>query len=222
MASTEHQSILVGYLKGGFSGNIITRYGDRVIKQGKTVGLEYLWYKQYKDKGDIPVIHSYKEGSLCMEYINTFDDVTFKLNEVMEIVERYKKYPPIGEWNFQEYRDRIANHLKNNPIHGGDKLKFRLQQIDLPHTFAHGDLSVLNILHKKLIDPLYGDRFGSYMLDYAKLAFTLKFFVGNYSAFDELNAIIEIPPVLIASECVRVATYNKRFSFVAENLINEL
>lgn len=211
-------------LSAKFTGNTVHRFDNIVIKQGKTVGVEYQWYKAYQDKQDIPKIHSYSEGALKMEYL--LHEQPYKPDDIISIVEKYKDYPVIGAYDFSEYKERIANHLAQNPIHNGAKLASKLQQCNLWPTFSHGDLSIRNIISTKeglkLIDPLYGDRFGSYILDYAKLLFTLKFFDGNISAFNELMTQTQVPAVFIASECVRVATYNKRFNFISENLIAEL
>lgn len=211
-------------LSAKFTGNTVQRFDDIVIKQGNTVGLEYQWYKAYQDKKDIPKIHSYSQGALKMEYLRCSEG--WKLDNLIEIVEKYKDYPVMSEHGFDEYKQRIKEHLEKNPICNGEKLLFKLNQAHLWPTFAHGDLSTRNIIQTeeglKLIDPLYGSRFGSYILDYAKLLFTLKFFEGDHSTFSELMMITQTPPIFIATECVRVATYNKRFNFVSENLINEL
>lgn len=212
-------------LSAKFTGNTVQRFDNIVVKQGNTVGLEYQWYKTYADKTQIPIIQSYSDGALKMEYLYDCGERP-GITEIIPIIETYKDYPVIGSHGFDEYRARINNHLDKNPVHNGDKLRSKLQQAHLWPTFAHGDLSVFNIIKTsegvKLIDPLYGDRFGSYILDYAKLLFTLKFFIGNVSAFNELMTITQVPAIYIATECVRVATYNKRFNFISENLINEL
>jgi len=218
-------SLVFEDLSAKFTGNTVQRFDDIVIKQGNTVGSEYQWYKAYQDKSDIPMIYSYSEGALKMEYLKTYPE-HFVIDEIISIVEKYKDYPVMGNHGFDEYKQRIAEHLQKNPINNGDKLLFKLNQAHLWPTFSHGDLSIRNIIKTKdglkLIDPLYGNRFGSYILDYAKLLFTLKFFDGNYSAYSELMSLTQVPEIYIATECVRVATYNKRFNFIAENLIAEL
>jgi len=213
-----------------FSGNEVVRHGSIVVKTGPTIKNEYKWFQAYVDKKDIPTIYDCVRLcdiiSITMDYIDKVGNVS--ILDVYKIVEKYKDYAVIGQAGFQEYRNRIADHLNKNPINNGRKLLRMLEQIDLYPTFSHGDLSIRNIIPSakglKLIDPLYGDgRFGSYIIDYAKLAFTLKFFDNNVSDFNQLNTMVSgIPPVLIASECVRVATYNKRFNFISENLIAEL
>ena len=77
----------------------------------------------------------------------------------------------------------------------------------------------------KLIDPLYSkDKFGAYQLDIAKLCFSLKFYKNDSASFNYIRQKINIPylDVLIAAEAVRVTSYKKKYSFIAENLINEL
>jgi hypothetical protein len=69
--------------------------------------------------------------------------------------------------------------------------------------------------------------FGCYVIDYAKLLFSLKFYSHDLMKYNMLYGRLveeyeQYLPTLIACECVRVATYKKQFSFIAENLINEL
>lgn len=212
-------------LSTGFTKNFVQTDGYQVFKIGPTVPIECKWYRAYRDKNDIPKIYNADPGGMTMEFIPT--DGTFSLDAVLELIEKYKEYPRLNDLPFDIYRYKIAAHLKENPIHGGEKLLEALKQLDLPATFCHGDLSIQNIITNidgpKLIDPLYkDDAFGSYWLDYAKLAFTLKFYNGDVSTYNDLMSRTRTPQVLIASECVRVATYRNQFNFISENLINEL
>lgn len=211
-------------LSGGFTTNFVRKVGHQVVKSGPTIKTECNWYRHYFDKADLPQIYCADLGAVTMEFVPS--DGQFDLEEVLEIIDKYKDYPPLNDLTFQSYRDRIAGHLSSNPIHGAGKLLKALEQIDLRHTFCHGDLSIDNIIPNKrgaiLIDPLYGENFGSYWLDYAKLAFTMKFYRGDVSSYNELMSRTGTPAVLIASECVRVATYRKAFNFISENIINEL
>jgi hypothetical protein len=211
-------------LPGGFTTNHVYKSGYNVVKSGPTVPSEARWYKAYRDKKDLPKIYSVDPGGINMEFIPS--DGHFRLDEVIRTVEKYKDYPRLNDYRFTTYRKRIEWHLYNNPIHGGDKLLEALEMLELQPTFCHGDLSVNNIIPTKngikLIDPLYGDNFGSYWIDYAKLAFTLKFYRNDLDAYNALLARTGVPKVLIVSECVRVATYRRRFDFITENLINEM
>lgn len=210
-------------ITGGFTDNKLER---TITKTGKTVLSEVRWYDHYQDKRDIPKILSFSPESMTMEYIER--DADLNIYSVSEMIEKYRMYKPINTLPFEAYIDRIKYHLYNNTITGGSKLLNKLAEIDLPPTFSHGDLSLINIIPTskgmKLIDPLYGDNFGNYLLDYAKLLFSLKFFNNDVANFHLLNDLVKAPimPVMIASESVRVATYNKKFNFIAENLINEL
>lgn len=213
-------------LTGGFTSNFVRRVGiTNVVKSGPTVEVECKWYRAYRDKKDIPRVYSADPGGMTMEFVPS--DGTFSLDAVLETVEKYKEYPRLNELPFQVYRNRIMEHVYNNPIAGSAKLLHALKQIDIPSTFCHGDLSCNNIIPNaegpKLIDPLYhSNNFGSFWLDYAKLAFSFKFYRGDVSTYNEIMTRTGCPKVLIASECVRVATYRSQFNFVSENLISEL
>ncbi len=208
-----------------FTGNLVTREGNLVYKSGATIITEKIWYSA-ADPNCIFTPKTYPlDDLLLMEYVESVGPIN--LDQVIKLVETYKTYPVLGDKDFTEYRRRIAHHLLNNNIKGGVKLNHLLNQMDLWPTFAHGDLSIRNIIQAatgpKLIDPLYGpDRFGSFILDYAKLAFTLKFFNNDIEGFETIMHHAQVQPVLIAAECVRVATYNNRFNFIAEQLIDEL
>jgi hypothetical protein len=215
-------------LPTGFTDNSVTQVDGLVVKTGKDIRREYEWYSAYQDKADIPCILGTTDKSIVMEYVERSG--TLRTQEIMDIIRKYKKYPKLSNYNDTAYCNRIHNHLdKNENISNGQKLLDRLSIMVIEPTFSHGDLSVYNIIPTssglKLIDPLYSkDTFGSYILDYAKLLFSLKFYNNDMKMYDELRALSGIVgiDVLIAAECVRVATYKKQFSFIAENLINEL
>jgi len=211
-------------LHGGFTNNLVRKVGYQVIKSGPTVEFECRWYRAYRDKNDIPKLYSADPDGVTMEYIPS--DGTFSLDEVLALVEKYREFPLMNDLKFYAYRHRIKEHLFENPIHGAGKLIARLGQIDLPATFCHGDLSVNNVISNangpKLIDPNYAINFGSYWIDYAKLAFSAKFYKGDVSLYNEIMSRTGCPKVLIVSECVRVATYRRAFNFISENLIEEL
>ena len=151
------------------------------------------------------------------------------VSKVLYMISNYSKFPRLNDLKFQVYVDRIKVHLMGSDIVGGPKLLEMLKAIDLVPTFAHGDLSTRNIIQTasgpQLIDPLYSkDTFGHYLLDIAKLIFSLKFYENDALQADKVQKLVkfDLMDTLVASEAVRVATYNKRFNFIAENLINEL
>jgi hypothetical protein len=213
-------------LTGGFTTNIIMKEGDFVTKTGKTATDEAAWYASYLDKNDIPKVIESNDLSLKMEFLESKGDVN--IDQVIELVEKYKAYQWLNKLEFRAYYERILFHVEQSGISNGHKILDHLKGINLEPTFAHGDLSIRNIIQTelgaKLIDPLYFRNFGSYILDYAKLAFTLKFFNGDVEGFEKVKNHANVPffDVLVASECMRVSTYNRKFDFVAENLINEL
>jgi hypothetical protein len=219
---------MMSSLSTGFTDNKVTRVDGLVIKSGQCAAKEAKWYEAYKDKSDIPYIIGAKDDSIVMTYIERSGEV--KINDITNLVDKYRQYPPLNSLWFGSYISRVGSHLlKNQEITNGSKLTTLLLLAEHTNTFCHGDLSIYNIIPTttglKLIDPLYQDNiFGSWILDYAKLLFSLKFYSCDMNAYRGLKDWIGIRyiDILIAAECVRVATYKKQFSFIAENLINEL
>ena len=202
-----------------FSTNVVERMGDQFKKSGSTTIDELIWYSNYPQKQHLP-------NTILLQAVESVGDVD--LDEVIKIVETYKSFQPINKLTFDSYYDRILFHVEKSDVPNAHQLLDNLKGINLEPTFAHGDLSIKNIIQSvegvKLIDPLYYRNFGSYILDYAKLAFTLKFYNNDVEGFEKIKAQANHPKfdVLVASECARVATYRRQFDFVLENLINEL
>lgn len=229
LAIRPDEVVIAKDLSSSFTKNIVTRINDTVIKSGDSITNEREWYDAYKDKEDIPEILNLTRHSIVYKYIDPYG--TFDTNEIICKVRKYATYPKLNSLKFNSYITGISMHLHaNSGITNGQRLLNLLQLIDIKPTFAHGDLSIENIIPTqtgiKFIDPLYNaDKFGSFILDYAKLLFSLKYYVEDYANFYLLcNNLAEYPHlnILIASECVRVASYKPQFSFIAENLINEL
>ena len=215
-------------LSTGFTDNKVYREKQTVVKIGSTVLFENDWYINYENKKNIPNILSCSNSKLVMEYIERDSDIN--LDDIFELIDTYKTYKTLNELSFQSYIDNIANHLsKNKLITNGQVLLESLKQLNLPRTFSHGDLSVMNIiptkLGLKLIDPLYSkNKFGSYELDIAKLCFSFKFYKNDSASFTYIKhkSNIKYLATLVAAESVRVSSYKKEYSFIAENLIKEL
>lgn len=215
-------------LSTGFTDNLVIKSRRTVIKVGNTVSSENTWYESYKNKKHTPSIIGLDGNTMIMEYIRR--DADINLDDILELIDSYKSYEKLNTLDFQHYRHSIQNHLQNNPaITNGQLLIDHLNNIDIVPTFCHGDLSIMNIiptrLGLRLIDPLYSYiKFGSYELDIAKLCFSLKFYKNDSASYNYIKdkANLQYINVLIAAESVRVASYKKEYSFIAENLINEL
>ncbi len=211
-------------ITGGFTGNKI-----RITKSGATVQNELAWYEAYEDKTDLPEITDPIGDQFSMEFLQPSEQIN--VYKVHALVNKYRTYRPLNLLDFSNYIHRIENHLQRNPIYNGGLLLENLKKIyPLDPTFCHGDLSVQNIIPTsrghKLIDPLYSsDKFGSYIVDYAKFLFSLKFYKNDLPNYDLFRSLVHLSfdiNILVASECVRVATYNRNFNFVSENLIAEI
>lgn len=215
-------------LSTGFTTNVVIKKRNKVFKSGKTIQFENEWYSVYKNKKQIPKVLDYSNNQIILEYIHRNND--FNLDDVFELINTYKSYDKLNDLTFDSYIENIENHLRKNfNITNGDKLLDKLHSLHIIPTFCHGDLSVMNMIPTtnglKMIDPLYSKyKFGSYELDLAKLCFSFKFYKNDSASFNYIKEIIKIPyiDILIAAEAVRVATYKNEYSFIAENLINEL
>lgn len=212
-------------ITGGFTGNKVMK---SITKSGTTTENEKKWYDAYEDKNDIPKVVSYYDNKLTLEFVA--ESAPLDVMQVALLIEKYRYYKPMNDLGFGVYIDRIEKHLMSNVgISNGHKLLKELVYCAPRPSFAHGDLSVTNVIPTtdgmKLIDPLYSETmFGSHSLDQAKFLFSLKYYKNDNENFDKFLSTVhtERMDVLIAAECVRVATYNKNFNFIAENLINEL
>ena len=157
-------------------------------------------------------------------------DTDLNLDDIFDVIDIYKQYDKLNNLTFYSYIENIKNHLnKNINIPNGSILLQHLSKLDITPTFCHGDLSVMNIIPTingiKLIDPLYSiQKFGSYEIDIAKLCFSYKFYKNDSASFNYIKnkSNIYYLDILIASEAVRVASYKSEYSFIAENLINEI
>ena len=215
-------------LSTGFTQNKVIKSKNTVIKTGDTVFFENEWYQSYKNKKQIPKVLNYHGNQIVLEYIKRNDD--FNLDDVFDLIDTYKTYEKLNNLQFTCYIENIQNHLtKNLNITNGSVLIDKLKTLNIKPTFSHGDLSVMNMIPTinglKMIDSLYSKhKFGSYELDLAKLCFSFKFYKNDSASFNYIKekSKIDYIDILIAAESVRVASYKKEYSFIAENLINEL
>jgi len=215
-------------LSTGFTQNSVIKQRNKVIKTGVTVTHENDWYNAYKNKKHLPKVLNYQNNQITLEFVQRNTDIN--LDDIFELIDVYKTYDKLNELTFSSYIDNIKNHLsQNSNITNGQKLLNFLNKLSIVPTFCHGDLSVMNMIPTtnglKLIDPLYSKyKFGSYELDIAKLCFSFKFYKNDCASFNYVKHKSHITYIdtLIAAEAVRVASYKNEYSFIAENLINEL
>src|ERR1035437_6615664 len=193
LAVRPDEVVITKDLSSGFTDNVVTRLNNMVIKTGETIEQEYNWYSVYQHKSDLPEILNITRHSIVYKYIEVNGNLDIDL--LLHKINLYRQYPRMNELRFDSYIVNICKHLdKNEHITTGlgNKLLNRLNTIKIEPTFAHGDLSIQNIIPIyygiKFIDPLYGhDKFGSYLTDFAKLLFSVKFYDGNWSLFAEIT-----------------------------------
>ena len=193
------RQLKIEQLKGG-SGCIVTKFGNTVVKEGQDkiqaerIKREYEWYKKINKLGYniTPNVTSFVVNKLYMEYIDgellcnrcTRTDI----KNVINLMSPLKRHYNIN-YNFDDYIDNLLSHLRSidQNIYMRifcvtdkviNKLSDMEREIYFSNCFAHGDLSLSNIIKRKeggycLIDPNYKDDYSSVILDYAKLRFSL-------------------------------------------------
>lgn len=222
-----NEAINIEDISGSFTKNLVVRANGMVIKSGPTVHDEFRWYSMM-DLINKPEITNISRQSISYKYID--NNSALNIYDLFNLIESFAHKPSHNKLKFNSYIERIVGHVKGEyPAKISTKLIDCLSVIKVPPTFSHGDMSVKNILCEngtlKLIDPICtNNHFSSFMIDHAKFLFTLKFYNGNIDAFNRYKSKINIDfvDVLIASESARVSTYNRKFKFITENLINEL
>jgi len=71
-----------------------------------------------------------------MEFLETSGPLN--LDQVIELVEKYKAYQWLNKLEFRSYYERILFHVEQSEISNGHKLLDALKPIKLEPTFAHG------------------------------------------------------------------------------------
>lgn len=176
-----------GKLKGN-SGSEIYRAGNRVIKKGKDVAKQAEWYAKAKAIGiKTPAVYSVVLDTISMEYINgeTGAERILQTGDIYGIASlamlmSLKKTGYV--FNTDALKRRAEEHLQSFGKEGLFQKLFSFLETNKDKygaeaSFCHGDLSLSNIIYSRgdiyLIDPITNDRYSSYLLDLAKLRFSL-------------------------------------------------
>jgi hypothetical protein len=227
-------SLTYNLLDSSFTKNKVRRINDFVVKRSESSVSEYKWYRYASKFVSTAKVLSYDSDTITTRHIQgtAFDNP----NLSVEILSKFKNQPPISEASFDSYIDRIKSHsLNNENLIKVNVLIDRLQGIDVPNTFNHGDFSTDNMIQDSgklyLIDPIYSKGlFQSFYLDAAKHLFTILYYELNYELYNicrdlyknELEIEKKEMDTLICAESIRVATYKKEFSSISNNLIDSL
>lgn len=228
-------TIYYNKLDSKFTNNKVRRINDCVVKKSDSTIQEVSWYNKALEIGlDIPSVLSYDKDTIATSYIE--GSSCYNIDLILNTLKKFKNTKPTNKVNFNSYIERIENHIKNNPsIKSGSKLINKLNLINPPNTFNHGDFSTHNQIESEgklyLIDPIYSENvYQSYVIDAAKHLFSVLYY--NLDAdfynicYNEYITKLDIKEeelnILIASESIRVSNRKKQLIDVTNNLINIL
>jgi tRNA A-37 threonylcarbamoyl transferase component Bud32 len=228
-------TIYYNKLDSKFTNNKVRRINDCVVKKSDSTIQEVSWYNKALEIGlDIPSVLSYDKDTIATSFIE--GSSCYNVDLILNTLRKFKNTKPTNKVNFNSYIERIENHIKNNPsIKSGSKLIDKLNSINPPNTFNHGDFSTHNQIEKEgklyLIDPIYSeDVYQSYVIDAAKHLFSVLYY--NLDAdfynicYNEYITKLDIKEeelnILIASESIRVSNRKKQLIDVTNNLIDIL
>lgn len=184
-------------LKGG-SGSGVYLEDRTVIKHSSKAKSEREWYRRAETTGIIhtPRIHSITLDTLYMEYIDgaALADCLSKrtLRQLVETVYRIAHIPDAAS-DLQKYTQNLFTHdAGKNTIAIAKELERLADEISSRVSFSHGDLALSNVINRRgtlyFIDPNYKGDFSSYILDLAKIRFSLTGYEFKFG-FSDANLI---------------------------------
>lgn len=175
----------------GNSGSDIQRVGNCVYKKAANAAAIAEWYKTAASIGiNTPKVHSVVLDTLYMEYIDgtgggskeiTKSDIYALISTIMLFSLKKSGY----SFNPEALIDRAKEHLLSYRLDGSSRFGFkplfdymRTLFADKDYgTFCHGDFSLSNTIFSDnkiwLIDPIPSSKYSSYLMDFAKLRFSL-------------------------------------------------
>ena len=172
----------------GNSGATIFRAGERVVKQCKSPREEADWYEAARKRGlRVPKVNSVVLDKIDIEFLhgtpgNQKDLSAADLSQIISQIMLMSLFEPIEIFDVDKYVQFTRGRLEiagwqNNFPRLIDFLKRHADEIRHLSSFCHGDLSLSNIIFTAdglyLIDPSARTEFSSFLIDFAKLQFSL-------------------------------------------------
>lgn len=226
----EFLELNINILKGGLSGAIIERRGNKVYKTHKNSLESAQWYSEASNIIKTIKIYSVIGDTLCMEYIEKTDEP--KIEQIEFILEKFKNIASKNDFN--SYISRIKEHLNiYKPDYENSVIGILLENKDFfnkQKTFCHGDMSLDNMICSNnilyLIDPIYPrDLYSSWLLDLGKILHSAKrfnkpliynYFINKYDNIKKYLYIIEL------THWIRMRKYSDDVNYIDENILNLL
>lgn len=170
-------------LRGG-SGSGIWLEDRTVIKTSPKATAEHEWYRAAEEHGLgdwLPKIYSRTLDTLYMEYIpgRTLADgaTEEEIDLLMSLIAKFAKIRD-SRTDVDAYCENLLQHKNSEATRFvvSEMLNNREELVDNA-SFCHGDLSLSNVISSrgtiKVIDPNNKDDYASYLLDLAKLRFSM-------------------------------------------------
>lgn len=171
-------------LKGN-SGSSVYKCGQHVLKMCPDAYEQASWYKQAETLGvNVPYVYSVVLRTLDMSWIrgrSASDE--FSAEDVIRVLGIVKKFSAIKapKFNVEALIARAQEHLGDR-IEKFDSLfgyfRENRETYEVCSSFCHGDLSLSNIIIDNrtayLIDPIVRPEYSSYLMDLAKLKFSVE------------------------------------------------
>ena len=174
-------------LKGN-SGADIYRAGNRVVKKCKDARQQADWYEQAKRIGiATPKVISVVLDTISVEYIDGTNGGTKRLTaaeiyKIISLIMLMSTKKSGYTFDTDALIRRARQHLEATGSGGKfsklfEYINSRKEKYAAAASFCHGDLSLSNIIFDGdkiyLIDPSVNTKYSSYLLDFAKLLFSL-------------------------------------------------
>lgn len=171
-------------LKGN-SGATVYILGDIAIKECSNAWDQYSWYKKAEKYGiNVPNVKSVVLDTITMERCG--EEITELTEPIVQkmisTVYTFKRVPHKTKFRTSSIIKRVDEHLKTAGIkdsYAKTKTVITLNEslLKAETSFSHGDFSVSNCLKNGrdiyVIDPNQKDNYSSYLLDFAKLKFSM-------------------------------------------------
>lgn len=171
-------------LKGN-SGSEIYRAGNTVYKTCKDAAAQAEWYRQARELGvKVPEVYSVVLNTISMEHIAA-DDGKIEKRQLYSLVSTVMLFSlKRAGYKFEPEAliRRAEEHLET---YNGDAnfenlwsyIRGNTEEYRKAASFCHGDLSLSNVIisggEAYLIDPIISEEYSSYLLDFAKLRFSM-------------------------------------------------
>ncbi len=170
-------------LRGG-SGSGVWLEDKTVVKTTEKATAEYEWYLAAKRLGfgeSIPRIYSRTLNTLYMEHVEgepLADGATgHDIDEAIALIRRFAMIPDSRK-NIEAYCDNLRTHSDGEATrYVIEELRKNRSELEDNSSFSHGDFSMSNLIRGRrgivMIDPNPKDDYSSFLLDAAKIRFSL-------------------------------------------------